>query len=124
MLRLSKIKGVKGKLRTPSDKSISHRAVLFSSLAKGESYVKEWLQSEDTLATLNMLLSLGVEIQKEGNNLRVVGRDYSFLEPSDVLDAKNSGTTARLMMGVLATQSFFSVITGDESLRERPMLRV
>jgi len=124
MLKLSKAKRAKGELRVPSDKSISHRAVIFSALAEGESYVKEWLSSEDTLATLNMLIALGVEVKKDGKNLRIKGRDYSFVEPSYVLDAKNSGTTARLMLGVLSTQPFFSVITGDESLRQRPMLRV
>ena len=124
MLKLSKAKRAKGELRVPSDKSISHRAVIFSALAEGESYVKEWLSSEDTLATLNMLIALGVEVKKDGKNLRIKGRDYSFVEPSNVLDAKNSGTTARLMLGVLSTQPFFSVITGDESLRQRPMLRV
>ena len=71
-----------------------------------------------------MLIALGVEVKKDGKNLRIKGRDYSFVEPSYVLDAKNSGTTARLMLGVLSTQPFFSVITGDESLRQRPMLRV
>lgn len=124
MLSIKKAKEVKGEIRVPSDKSISHRAVILSALAEGESYIKEWLISEDTLATLNMLISLGTDIHREGNNLRVIGRDYRFFEPTDVLDAKNSGTTARLMLGVLSTQPFFSVITGDESLRKRPMLRV
>lgn len=124
MLRLSKAKRAKGELRVPSDKSISHRAVILSALAEGESYIKEWLSSEDTLATLNMVISLGAKVHKEGKNLRIIGKDYNFIEPSDVLDAKNSGTTARLMLGVLSTQPFFSVITGDDSLRQRPMLRV
>ncbi|MFN3599243.1 MAG: 3-phosphoshikimate 1-carboxyvinyltransferase [Aquificaceae bacterium] len=124
MLKLTKAKGIKCEIRAPSDKSISHRALILSSLAEGESHIKEWLSSEDTLATLNILKALGVEIQSKGNNLRVIGRGYNFTEPFDVLDAKNSGTTARLMLGVLSTQDFFSVITGDASLRKRPMLRV
>ena len=124
MLKLSGAKSAKGELRVPSDKSISHRAVILSALAEGESYIREWLASEDTKATLDIFRLLGVEVKKRGKNLRIKGRDYSFLEPPQVLDAKNSGTTARLCMGVLATQPFFSVITGDESLRQRPMLRV
>ena len=124
MISIRKVKSVKGELRVPSDKSISHRAVIFSALAEGESYVREWLSSEDTLATLYILQSIGVEIYKEGSNLRIIGKNYNFIEPKNVLDAKNSGTTARLMLGVLSTQPFFSVITGDESLRRRPMLRV
>ena len=124
MLKLRRAKKAKGELRVPSDKSISHRAVIFSAIAEGESHIKEWLASKDTKATLDILKKLGVEVKRKGKNLRVIGRRYQFREPLEVLDAKNSGTTARLMMGVLATQDFFSVITGDESLRQRPMLRV
>lgn len=117
---------VQGKLRVPSDKSISHRAIILGSLADGEVRIKNWLRSEDTLATLNIYRNLGAEIEEiSGNQLVVKGKGlYSFREPQDVLDAKNSGTTARLTLGVLAAQPFFSVITGDESLRKRPMLRV
>ncbi|MCS6998719.1 MAG: 3-phosphoshikimate 1-carboxyvinyltransferase [Aquificaceae bacterium] len=124
MLRLRRAKSVKGSLRVPSDKSISHRAVILSSLANGESYVREWLSSADTKATLNILRALGTKIVRKGKDLKVYGRDYLFSEPPDVLDAKNSGTTARLMLGVLSTQPFFSLVTGDKSLRRRPMLRV
>ncbi len=124
MHTLSRAKTAKGELRVPSDKSISHRAVILSAIAQGESYIREWLSSEDTEATLKIVQSLGVSVKREGKNLRIVGRDYSFSEPLDMLDAKNSGTTARLMFGVLSTQPFFSVLTGDESLRRRPMLRV
>ena len=117
---------VQGKLRVPSDKSISHRAIILGSLADGEVRVKNWLRSEDTLATLNIYRQLGVEIEElNENHLLVKGKGLQSLrEPQNVLDAKNSGTTARLTLGVLAAQSFFSVITGDDSLRKRPMLRV
>lgn len=124
MLRLKKAKGVKGELRVPSDKSISHRAVILSALAEGESLVKEWLSSQDTRATLSILQALGLKVKKKGRELRIKGLGYRFIEPADVLNAKNSGTTARLMLGVLSTQPFLSVITGDKSLRQRPMLRV
>ncbi len=124
MLTLKKIKTVKGEIRVPSDKSISHRAILISSIAEGKSVIKNWLVSEDTKATFNAVLQLGVQAHIKGNEVIVEGRNYLFSEPSDIIDAKNSGTTARLLMGVLSTQEFFSVITGDESLRNRPMLRV
>ena len=119
-----KLKRVRGELRVPSDKSISHRAVILGAVARGRTRVKSWLRSEDTLATLNLFKALGTGIKEEGEELTIEGRNFLFEEPSDVLDAKNSGTTARICMGVLATQPFFSVITGDESLRQRPMLRV
>jgi len=124
MLTLKKIKMVKGEIRVPSDKSISHRAIFISSIAEGKSVVKNWLVSEDTMATFNAMIQLGVKALIKGSEVMVEGRNYLFNEPSNVLDAKNSGTTARLLMGVLSTQDFFSVITGDDSLRNRPMLRV
>jgi 3-phosphoshikimate 1-carboxyvinyltransferase len=118
------VRGVLGRVRVPSDKSVSHRALILGSLARGRTLVRRWLVSEDTLATLEILRSLGTEIELSGDTVLVRGTDFSFREPRDVLDAKNSGTTARLLAGVLATQPFFSVITGDESLRRRPMGRV
>ncbi len=118
-----KVKRVRGELRVPSDKSISHRAIIIGSIARGETVVHNWLRSADTEATLNILKTLGTEILEEGETLRVKGKNYSFTEPEDVLDAENSGTTARLLLGVLSTQPFFSVLTGDKSLRSRPMLR-
>jgi 3-phosphoshikimate 1-carboxyvinyltransferase len=110
----------------PSDKSISHRAIILGSLADGPVRVKNWLRAADTLATLNIYRQLGVEIEEiTPTELVVKGTGFEGLrEPSDILDAQNSGTTTRLTLGVLATQPFFSVITGDNSLRRRPMLRV
>lgn len=124
MKKIEKIKRVKGELRVPSDKSITHRAFILGALASGETLVKEPLISEDTRATLEILKRLGTEIQEGENEIVIKGRNYVFTEPKEILDCKNSGTTARLMSGVLATQPFFSVLFGDESLRERPMLRV
>ena len=118
------LKKVEGSLRVPSDKSISHRAVILGALARGRTFVREWLRSEDTKATLEMVKALGVQVEERETELILEGRDFTFLEPSDVLDAKNSGTTARLMLGVLSTQELFSVVTGDGSLRRRPMGRV
>ena len=119
------VRDVMGTLRVPSDKSISHRAVILGALARGTTRVYNWLSSADTLATLSIVRHLGVKVEEcNRGELLIEGADYSFLEPQDILRAENSGTTARLMAGVLATQPFFSVITGDESLRQRPMLRV
>ncbi|ADC90142.1 3-phosphoshikimate 1-carboxyvinyltransferase [Thermocrinis albus DSM 14484] len=124
MLKVRKVKKVRGELRVPSDKSVSHRAVILSAMAEGESVVHDWLISADTLATLRAVRALGTKVQRKGATLRIWGRAMRFQEPSDVLNAQNSGTTARLLMGLLATQPFFSTITGDSSLRKRPMLRV
>ncbi|MGC8852186.1 MAG: 3-phosphoshikimate 1-carboxyvinyltransferase, partial [Hydrogenobacter sp.] len=82
MLTLKKIKTVKGEIRVPSDKSISHRAILISSIAEGKSVIKNWLVSEDTKATLNAVLQLGVQAHIRGNEVIVEGRNYLFSEPS------------------------------------------
>lgn len=124
MKKVEKIKRVKGELRVPSDKSITHRAFILGSLASGETRVINPLISEDTKATLDILKMLGTETEEREKEVLIKGRNYLFKEPENVLDAKNSGTTARIMLGVLSTQPFFSVLTGDESLRNRPMLRV
>ncbi len=118
------VKGVRGEIRVPSDKSISHRALILGAISRGKTKIKSLLRSADTLSTLKILKELGVPIEEKEGEAVVSGRDYLLMEPNDVLYAGNSGTTARLMMGVLATQPFFSVITGDESLRRRPMGRV
>ncbi len=121
---LKKIKRVNGELRVPSDKSMSHRVVFLGSLARGETYVRDWLVSADTLATLRAFKALGVSIKRKGTELLIKGADFILKEPKNVIDARNSGTTARLLLGVLSTQPFYSVITGDKSLRKRPMYRV
>ncbi|NPB05561.1 MAG: 3-phosphoshikimate 1-carboxyvinyltransferase [Aquificae bacterium] len=117
---------IEGELRVPSDKSISHRAIIIGALAEGDTLVKNWLRSADTTATLRVYRQMGLEVEeKESGELVVKGRGlFSLREPDRVLDAQNSGTTARLSLGVLAAQPFFAVLTGDDSLRRRPMLRV
>ncbi len=119
-----KLKRVEGVLRVPSDKSISHRAVILGAIASGETVVHNWLEAADTKSTLRIVRSLGTKAHYSKGLLRIKGRNYTFEEPQDILNAGNSGTTARLILGVLSTQPFFSVLTGDRSLRERPMLRV
>ncbi len=116
---------LRGELRVPGDKSITHRAFLFNAMARGEARVRGYSTSEDCAATLRCLRALGVTAMEEGPAcMRIEGRDRRFAAPAGVLDAANSGTTMRLMAGLLAAQPFRSVITGDASLRSRPMDRV
>lgn len=115
----------KGSIQIPGDKSISHRAVMFSALSNGVSRIKGLLRGEDVLSTIRCFRDLGVEIKEEGEELIVHGVGLHGLKaPSSVLDCGNSGTTMRLMMGILAGQPFISRLTGDESLNKRPMGRV
>lgn len=116
---------LRGTLRVPGDKSISHRAALLGALATGRSRVRGFLAGEDCLATLDCLARLGVRWQLQGDTLEIEGVGLRGLrEPDDVLNCANSGTTMRLLAGVLAGQPFVSVLTGDASLRSRPMGRV
>lgn len=125
-LTISKARGLKGVLSLPGDKSISHRAAILGSLAEGETRIASFLNTGDCLSTLRCLGALGVRMDGvAGETLIVHGRGlFGLVEPEDVLDAGNSATTARLLCGVLSGQKFFSVISGDESLRKRPMSRV
>jgi 3-phosphoshikimate 1-carboxyvinyltransferase len=110
----------------PGDKSISHRSIMLGSLARGTTLVHGFLQGEDNRATLNAFRAMGVTIDElAGGRLKIEGRGLRGLqEPADVIDCGNSGTTMRLMLGLLAGQSFFSVLSGDRYLRKRPMKRV
>lgn len=124
-IELSKAICFKGEFFPPPDKSISHRAVIFASLAKGKSVIKNFLRAEDPFSTINTFRILGIEIKDSGDEIIIDGRGINGLrEPDRVVDCRNSGTTMRLLSGVLAGNPFFSVLTGDESLRQRPMLRV
>lgn len=121
----NKINKVSGTLSLSGDKSISHRALLISSLAEGKSYIKNLSDSDDVKSTISCLQALGIEIEFNGNELIVNGRGFKgYQKPLDQLNAGNSGTTARLLSGILAAQNFESSITGDESLSGRPMKRV
>lgn len=115
-----------GTVRVPGDKSISHRAVMLSALAEGESRVRGFLHAEDTLATVKMVRALGAEVRETSpTELRISGRGLRGLsEPEDIIDAGNSGTTLRIGAGILAAQPFLSVVTGDRYLRRRPMKRI
>ncbi|MEK6683358.1 MAG: 3-phosphoshikimate 1-carboxyvinyltransferase [Nitrospirota bacterium] len=123
-----KSKGLQGTITVPGDKSITHRAIILGALARGTTVVKGYLPSEDCLHTASAFRSMGIPIEegkKAGDPLRIEGKGLRGLsEPSAVLDLGNSGTALRLLTGVLAGRDFFSVVTGDESLRRRPMRRV
>jgi len=120
---------LEGEVVPPGDKSISHRAAILNSVAKGEAEIRNFAPGADCLSTVRCLRALGVKIVRknwdESPALLVSGRGGgSLLEPGNVLDAGNSGTTMRLLGGLLASQPFLSVITGDASLRRRPMGRL
>jgi 3-phosphoshikimate 1-carboxyvinyltransferase len=115
-----------GTIRVPGDKSISHRALMFGALAIGETRISGLLEGEDVLRTAAAMRALGAEVVNAGGGAWLVaGRGVGGLaEPADVLDMGNSGTAARLLAGILASHPFTSVMTGDASLRSRPMRRV
>ena len=116
---------LQGQLRPPGDKSISHRAVLFSLLADGDSEINHFLEAGDTLATLAVCRQLGAEVETEAGRLQVRGAGINGLSaPSRPLDCGNSGTAMRLLAGVLAGQPFASTLVGDPSLSGRPMGRI
>jgi 3-phosphoshikimate 1-carboxyvinyltransferase len=124
-IEISKANVLKGSVSIPPDKSISHRAILFSSIAKGKSLVKNILRARDIDATLEACRSLGVSIEDHGDHIIIHGKGlHGLSEPANIIDSGNSGTTLRLMSGILAANPFFSVLTGDVSLRKRPMARI
>lgn len=118
------LSGLKGSITIPADKSISHRAVMFASLANGKSVIKNFSKGQDPRSSLEICKALGVDAQFLDEATLIVNSDGVFKAPSQPLDCGNSGTTMRLMSGVLAGQGFHSVLTGDESLSKRPMKRV
>jgi len=118
---------LRGELSPPSDKSISHRAIIFSALAEGRSMIRNFLQAEDPLQTLRAFRQLGVKIEDETPNGEIIihGKGLKGLKESgEIIDCGNSGTTMRLMSGVLAGQPFTSKLTGDKYLLRRPMQRI
>lgn len=116
---------LRGTIAAPGDKSITHRALILSALADGEATITNHCSGEDCLRTASVLQALGVWIEFAGDRLRVTGKGlWGLREPQEILDCGNSGTGIRLLAGVLAGQNFFSVLTGDASIRKRPMGRV
>lgn len=124
-IRINPIQSIKGEIQVPGDKSISHRAALFGGMAKGETHIINFLPGEDCLSTLECLRSLGVEWERRDTEVWIRGRGLdNWEEPQDILDVGNSGTTMRLLLGVLAACPFSTTLTGDASIRSRPMGRV
>ena len=119
------VKGLKGRIRVPGDKSISHRSIIFGSLAKGVTTVRDILRGEDVLSTMQVFRDLGVQIEDDGNLVKIHGVGFESLQaPKNKLDMGNSGTSIRLISGVLAGQDFEAEMFGDDSLSKRPMDRV
>ena len=119
-------RGLTGKIRVPGDKSVSHRSVMFSAIAKGKVHVRNFLEAADCLSTAACMRALGAGVQRQADgSFLVTGVGlHGLKEPQGVLDAGNSGTTLRLLLGILAAQPFFSALSGDASLSRRPMGRV
>ncbi len=115
-----------GELTVPGDKSISHRSLILNAMARGPARITGLSNGEDVMSTMACLRGMGVEITEGGSpgDYAIAGRGPVLEEPSDILDAGNSGTSMRLLSGLLAAQPFLSVLTGDGSLRSRPMRRI
>lgn len=124
-MKLKKIQSLRGELTVPGDKSISHRAVMFGALAQGMTEVHHFLKGADCLSTIDCFRRLGIRIEETDDVLLIHGKGLDGLvSPTDILDAGNSGTTTRLLAGILAAQPFSSTLTGDASLQKRPMKRI
>lgn len=125
-LVLEKVNRLKGNISVPGDKSISHRSLILGSIAQGETRIYNFLDSLDCLKTLECMQALGAEIDLGKDNfIKIKGKGlYGLQEAKGILDVGNSGTTIRLLTGLLGGQSFYSVLSGDDSIRRRPMKRV
>ena len=125
-MTVRKVKGLRGRVKVPGDKSISHRSLLLGAIAEGTTRVRNFLPAADCLATLACVRALGVEVERlSQTELVVQGRGLrGLVEPKDILNCAGSGTTMRLLAGILAGQPFYSVLTGNEQLRRRPMGRI
>lgn len=122
---IKKASHLKGIIQVPGDKSISHRSVMFGSIAKGTTEIHGFLQGADCLSTISCFSAMGVTIKNQGDTVFVHGRGMRNLKkPDGILDCGNSGTTTRLISGILSAQPFDVTLTGDESIQKRPMKRI
>lgn len=122
---ISKRTNLKGELTIPGDKSISHRSVMFGALANGLTEVSNFLQGADCLSTISCFSKMGIEIENTADKIYIHGKGlHGLIEPATTLDAGNSGTTTRLISGILAAQPFTTTLTGDASIQKRPMKRI
>lgn len=124
-MEIKKLTNLHGELTVPGDKSISHRAVMFGSLAKGTTKITHFLEGADCLSTISCFRKMGIDIENNSGEILVHGKGLHGLSaPVDILDVGNSGTTTRLISGILAGQNFVSELTGDNSIQSRPMKRI
>jgi 3-phosphoshikimate 1-carboxyvinyltransferase len=122
---LTNVPSLRGTIQVPGDKSISHRAVMFGAIARGTTTISNFLAGEDCLSTIDCFRKLGVSITQNGSEVVVEGKGLDGLqEPAQILNVGNSGTTTRLLLGILAGCSFHACLIGDESIAKRPMARV
>lgn len=124
-MEIKKAVSLNGSITVPGDKSISHRAVMLGALAEGTTHIKGFLPGADCISTINCFRSMGIEIQSNGDIIEVHGKGlYGLKQPEKMLYTGNSGTTTRLLCGILSGQNFDSSVTGDASICRRPMKRV
>lgn len=124
-MKFSKVPSLRGEITVPGDKSISHRSVMLGAIAKGTTEITNFLQGADCLSTISCFRSMGIEIQNEGSRVLVHGKGLKGLKwPDSPLDCGNSGTTTRLISGILSAQDFDVILTGDDSIQKRPMKRI
>ncbi len=124
-MKFTRSNGLHGEVTIPGDKSISHRSVMFGSIAKGETEITNFLQGADCLSTISCFRAMGIEIENDGNRVLVHGKGlHGLTKPNHVLDCGNSGTTTRLISGILSAQNFDVTLTGDTSIQKRPMKRI
>ena len=124
-MKFTRVKSLRGEITVPGDKSISHRAVMFGSLAQGTTTVENFLRGADCLSTIDCFRRLGIQIDETPELITIHGKGlHGLTAPSQLLDAGNSGTTTRLISGILSGQSFETTLTGDASIQKRPMKRI
>mgnify|MGYP001108335213 FL=1 len=124
-MKFTHTSSLRGELTVPGDKSISHRSVMFGSIAQGTTEIHGYLQGADCLSTISCFQKMGISIENKGETVLVHGRGlHGLTRPDSVLDCGNSGTTTRLISGILAGQDFVSELTGDASIQKRPMKRI
>lgn len=124
-MKFTKSTALRGIIKIPGDKSISHRAIMFGALAKGDTKIANFLQGADCLSTISCFRKMGIRIENNTDNVIVHGKGlHGLTAPSEILDVGNSGTTTRLISGILAGQSFSSELLGDASIQKRPMGRI
>ena len=124
-MKLNKVSHLRGEVTVPGDKSISHRSVMFGSIAKGTTEIHNFLEGADCLSTISCFRHMGIQIENKNGSITVHGNGLHGLKaPNCILDCGNSGTTTRLISGILAPQNFDVVLTGDDSIQKRPMKRI